>query len=140
MAKFVLTTWAACLARQKPVSTRAKPACMKITSTAPMTTHSRFVAMPSPSTVVVSGGIDCSAPRRRVVSSKVPAVTAPATTPPLATRRQGGDPAIRCLLSSRTSERPNVVVPTPVPGFLVGRYGGSVKSAFVACFRCGTGH
>ena len=40
MAKFVLTTWAACLARQKPVSTRAKPACMKITSTAPMTTHS----------------------------------------------------------------------------------------------------
>ncbi len=31
MAKFVLTTWAACLARQKPVSTRAKPACMKIT-------------------------------------------------------------------------------------------------------------
>ena len=43
MAKFVLTTWAACLARQKPVSTRAKPACMKITSTAPMTTHRRFV-------------------------------------------------------------------------------------------------
>ena len=25
MAKFVLTTWAACFARQKPVSTRAKP-------------------------------------------------------------------------------------------------------------------
>ena len=43
MAKLVLTTWAACLARQKPVSTRAKPACMKITRTAPMTTHSRFV-------------------------------------------------------------------------------------------------
>ena len=43
MAKFVLTTWAACLARQKPVSTRAKPACMKITRTAPMTTHRRFV-------------------------------------------------------------------------------------------------
>ena len=36
MAKFVLTTWAACFARQNPVSTRAKPACMKITSTAPM--------------------------------------------------------------------------------------------------------
>ena len=36
------TTCAACLARQKPVSTSAKPACMKITSTAPMTTHSRF--------------------------------------------------------------------------------------------------
>ena len=43
MAKFVHTTWAACLARQKPVSTSAKPACMKITSTAPMTTHSRLV-------------------------------------------------------------------------------------------------
>ena len=42
MAKFVLTTWAACLARQKPVSTSAKPACMKITRTAPMTTHSRL--------------------------------------------------------------------------------------------------
>ena len=42
MAKFVDTTWAACLARQKPVSTSAKPACMKITSTAPMITHNRF--------------------------------------------------------------------------------------------------
>ena len=40
MAKFVLTTWAACLARQKPVSTRAKPACMKMTRIAPITTHS----------------------------------------------------------------------------------------------------
>src|SRR5680860_504963 len=43
MAKFVLTTWAACLARQKPVSTKAKPACMKTTSTAPRTTHSRLI-------------------------------------------------------------------------------------------------
>ena len=43
MAKFVLTTWAACLARQKPVSTRAKPACMKMTSAAPMMIHSRLV-------------------------------------------------------------------------------------------------
>ena len=39
MAKFVDTTWAACFARQNPVSTSAKPACMKITSTAPMTTQ-----------------------------------------------------------------------------------------------------
>ncbi len=38
-AKFELTTWAACFARQKPVSTSAKPACMKITSTAPRTTQ-----------------------------------------------------------------------------------------------------
>ena len=46
MAKFVLTTWAACLARQKPVSTRANPACMKMTRIAPITTHSmlRFPA------------------------------------------------------------------------------------------------
>ena len=43
MAKLVLTTWAACLARQKPVSTSAKPACMKTTRTAPITTHRRFV-------------------------------------------------------------------------------------------------
>ena len=42
MAKFVDTTWAACLARQKPVSTKANPACMKMTSTAPITTQSRF--------------------------------------------------------------------------------------------------
>ena len=46
MAKFVLTTWAACLARQKPVSTRAKPACMKITSTAPMITQSMLSLPP----------------------------------------------------------------------------------------------
>ena len=50
MAKFVDTTWAACLARQKPVSTRAKPACMKITRTAPMTTHSRLSCVPRTST------------------------------------------------------------------------------------------
>ena len=35
MAKFVLTTWAACLARQKPVSTSANPACMKIDEDGP---------------------------------------------------------------------------------------------------------
>ena len=50
MAKFVLTTWAACLARQKPVSTSAKPACMKITSTAPMTIHSRLTCWPRTTT------------------------------------------------------------------------------------------
>ena len=44
IAKFVLTTWAACFARQKPVSTSAKPACMKITSTAPITTHSKLTS------------------------------------------------------------------------------------------------
>ena len=47
MAKFVLITCAAFFFWVKPVSTRAKPACMKITSTAPMTTHNRLVATPS---------------------------------------------------------------------------------------------
>ena len=47
MAKFVLTTWAACFARQNPVSTSANPACMKITRTAPMITHNRFRCPPS---------------------------------------------------------------------------------------------
>ena len=42
MARLVLTTWAACLARQKPVSTRANPACMKMTSAAPMTIQTRL--------------------------------------------------------------------------------------------------
>ena len=44
MAKFVLITCAAFFFCVKPVSTSAKPACMKITRTAPMTTHSRLVA------------------------------------------------------------------------------------------------
>ena len=42
MAKFVLTTCAACFARQKPVSTSANPACMKITSTALTMIHRLF--------------------------------------------------------------------------------------------------
>ena len=50
MAKFVLTTCAACFARQNPVSTRAKPACMKMTRMAPMTTHSRLTCPPSAAT------------------------------------------------------------------------------------------
>ena len=43
-AKFVLTTCAACFARQNPVSTSAKPACMKMTSTAPMMIQRLFRA------------------------------------------------------------------------------------------------
>ena len=46
IAKFVLTTWDACFARQNPVSTSAKPACMKMTSTAPITTHSKLTDRP----------------------------------------------------------------------------------------------
>ena len=53
-AKFVLNTCAACLARQNPVSTIANPACMKITSTAPMTTHSRFRLTPTSLTPGIS--------------------------------------------------------------------------------------
>ncbi len=51
-AKFVLTTWAACFARQKPVSTSANPACMKITSTAPTTIQRRLRL--TPTSVVVA--------------------------------------------------------------------------------------
>ena len=36
MARFMLMMWAAFLARLKPVSTRANPACMNTTSAAPM--------------------------------------------------------------------------------------------------------
>lgn len=49
-AKLVLTTWAACLARQNPVSTMANPACMKITIAAPMTTQRRLTWVPRTST------------------------------------------------------------------------------------------
>ena len=42
IVKFVMTTWAACFARQKPVSTSAKPACMKTTRAAPITIQRRF--------------------------------------------------------------------------------------------------
>ncbi len=44
-AKLVLTTCAACFARQNPVSTSAKPACMKMTSTAPITTHNKLMGI-----------------------------------------------------------------------------------------------
>ncbi len=40
--KFIENTCAAFLARVNPVSTSANPACMNMTSTAPMTTQSRF--------------------------------------------------------------------------------------------------
>ena len=43
MAKLVLMTCAAFFFCVRPVSTSAKPACMKITSAAPMTTHMRLV-------------------------------------------------------------------------------------------------
>jgi hypothetical protein len=62
MAKLVLTTWAACLARQNPVSTSAKPACMKTTKSAPRTTHSRLTCMPRTSTSVGSACCACWAP------------------------------------------------------------------------------
>ena len=56
MAKLVETTCAACLARENPVSTRAKPACMKMTSTAPITIHSRFNCWP----IAVTGAVSCA--------------------------------------------------------------------------------
>ncbi len=42
-AMFMAMVWAPFLARTKPVSSRANPACMNITSAAPTTIQSRFV-------------------------------------------------------------------------------------------------
>ena len=73
MAKFVDTTCAACLARQKPVSTSAKPACMKITSTAPMTIHSRLRLI-SPWVELVDAGRQLLAPVAAVEPTPIAAV------------------------------------------------------------------
>ena len=84
MAKLVLTTWAACFARQNPVSTSAKPACMKITSTAPITIHSRFrpispwvslLATVPPPSVELAQAVP-------LVSHRMAAVHAASATPP----------------------------------------------------------
>ena len=77
MAKFVLTTWAACLARQKPVSTRAKPACMKTTRTAPITIHSRLTCVPR--SVTASSGSASWAPAGATIHSEASRATAVAT-------------------------------------------------------------
>ena len=58
MAKFVLNTCAACFARQKPVSTSAKPACMNMTRTAPMMIHRRLRL--TPTSVVVELALPAS--------------------------------------------------------------------------------
>jgi len=75
MAKFVLTTWAACLARVNPVSTSAKPACMKITRSAPITIHSRLRLSPTPGPVgmVVSLKVSAAkaAPPEDIMASAV---------------------------------------------------------------------
>ena len=70
MAKFVDTTWAACLARQKPVSTARSPACMKMTSTAPMTTQSRLTCCP------LTGSIRRPAHRRHRAGTPLPLLRA----------------------------------------------------------------
>src|SRR5262245_25208547 len=106
MAKLVLTTWAACLARQKPVSTRAKPACMKITRTAPMVTHRMLVAIPRPSAVDVSGGVLLVAHAAPPVISRVTMPVAPATTASFSPRRREGGSAMGRLLSDRERTYP----------------------------------
>src|SRR5262249_18456327 len=100
MAKLVLTTWAACLARQKPVSTRAKPACMKMTRTAPMVTHRMLVAIPSPSAVDVSGGVLFVAHAAPLVISRVAMPVAPATAASFSPRRRERGSAMGRLLSN----------------------------------------
>ena len=78
MAKFVDTTWAACLARQKPVSTRANPACMKITRTAPMMIQSRFVCWVS--AVTALPGSASWAPAGEASTAKATALSAAPVT------------------------------------------------------------
>ena len=72
MAKFVDTTCAACFARQNPVSTSAKPACMKMTSTAPRITQSRFTWTPSAaaaSSPLVCAPAGAAATNTRIITS-----------------------------------------------------------------------
>ncbi len=73
MAKLVVTTWAACFAWQKPVSTSAKPACMKMTRTAPITTHNRLMFCAS-----VTTGSASSCAKAMVGKSAAPARPMPA--------------------------------------------------------------
>ena len=73
IAKFVDTTCAACFARQNPVSTRANPACMKITNTAPMTTHSRFTWVPRISTLLGACALAGDANAKTPVTPRVSA-------------------------------------------------------------------
>ena len=44
MTRFIIIVCAAFLARVKPVSTSANPACMKSTSTPPIISHAKLIA------------------------------------------------------------------------------------------------
>jgi hypothetical protein len=81
MAKFVDTTCAACLARQNPVSTSAKPACMKMTRIAPMTTQSRLIWVPStvrPSSTLSTVGLRSCASDGAAIATRPTAMRAAA--------------------------------------------------------------
>ena len=95
--KFVVTTWAAFLARQKPVSTRAKPACMKTTRTAPMTIQSRFTCRPSCVTSSVASCADAGAADN---NNRAPAATA---VPSKARRALTNSLLLPCTLVGATS-------------------------------------
>ena len=93
MAKLVLTTWAACLARQKPVSTSAKPACMKMTRTAPMTTQSRLLSVLALVASATGSGASWATAGRAVSPTSAAPIT-PAI-PSFSNRlRRGGDPSM----------------------------------------------
>ena len=64
MTKLVMMTWLAFFARQKPVSTSAKPACMKKMSATPKITHVRLAAILRwPRSAAVSVRVACPAAR-----------------------------------------------------------------------------
>ena len=102
MAKFVLTTWAAFLARQKPVSTRAKPACMKITSAAPKITKRRFSdVFTCPRSAAISSVVGL--PATLAVTSPAPPVDVPVGSPARAR------PAKRNVMTTATASAASVV-------------------------------
>src|SRR5712691_10525508 len=80
--KFIDMVWAAFLARQNPVSTRAKPACMNMTRKPVMSDHTMLMATLLWPTVSITSSRAGLAGSFTVTSAAVP-VTAPVGSAPL---------------------------------------------------------
>src|SRR5260370_27013397 len=80
--KFIDMVWAAFLARQNPVSTRAKPACMNMTRKPVMSVHTMLMATLLWPTVSITSSRAGLAGSFTVTSAAVP-VTAPVGSGPL---------------------------------------------------------
>src|SRR6266540_4754052 len=86
--KLVIITWAAFFLRQKPVSTRANPACMNITRKPVTSVQVKLMAilfLPAASPTGVAGSIPTSAELPVTSPQGSPAASPEATLPP-----QGG--------------------------------------------------